>query len=270
MKRKLDWLLKSKGISIIFEDEAVIVLDKPSPFLVLPDRYDELIPNLYGILNGELGKIFVVHQIDKETSGLIVFAKTPEVHKALSEQFEGHTVKKTYEAIVRGHPERSNGRIELPIREKQPGFMALDWKKGKESITGFKALQEFEGFTHLEVTPETGRMHQIRVHLKLIGLPIVGDPIYGDGRGFFLSEIKAKYKVKVEDEIESEERPLLARTALHAAKLGFVHPVKGGMVMFESKLPKDMRSVVRMLAKYRPKGKVQGSRFKVQGGDHAD
>ncbi len=131
--------------------------------------------------------------------------------------------------------------------------MALDWKKGKESVTVFKVLQAFDGFAHLEVTPETGRMHQIRVHLKLIGLPIVGDPVYGDGKGFFLSEIKAKYKLKVEDEIEVDEKPLLARTALHAVKLGFVHPVKGEKLTFESKLPKDMRSVVRMLAKYRPK-----------------
>ena len=253
MKRKLDWMLKSKGISIVFEDDTIVVLDKPSPFLVLPDRYDESIPNLYEILNGELGKIFVVHRIDKETSGLIVFAKTPEVHKALSEQFEGHSVEKTYEAIVRGFPEKMNGRIDLPIREKHPGFMALDWKKGKPSITKFKVLQEFEGFASLEVAPETGRMHQIRIHLKLIGLPIVGDPVYGDGKGFFLSEIKAKYKAKVEDEIEVDEKPLLARTSLHASRLGFVYPAKGEKVVFESDLPKDMRSVVRMLAKYRPK-----------------
>lgn len=253
MKRKLDWLLKSKGVEIVFEDDDIIVLDKPSPFLVLPDRYDESIPNLYGILNGELGKIFVVHRIDKETSGLIVLAKTPEVHKSLSEQFEGHSVEKTYEAIVKGFPEKATGRIDLPIREKHPGFMALDWKKGKPSVTEFSVLQEFEGFAHLELRPKTGRMHQIRVHLKLAGLPIVGDPIYGDGRGFFLSEIKAKYKVKVEDEMESEEKPLLARTALHASKLAFVHPGTGRKVLFESDLPKDMRSVVRMLGKYRQK-----------------
>jgi len=255
MKRKLDWLLKSRGVSVVFEDNAIIVLDKPSPFLVLPDRYDELAPNLYEILNGELGRIFVVHRIDKETSGLIVFAKTPEVHKALSEQFEAHSVEKTYEAIVRGFPEKMTGRIDLPIREKHPGFMALDWKKGKPSITKFMVLQEFEAFAHLEVAPETGRMHQIRVHLKLIGLPIVGDPVYGGGKGFFLSEIKAKYKVKVEDEMEIEEKPLLARTALHASRLTFKHPVEGKKVTFKSGPPKDMRSVVRMLAKYRPRSK---------------
>ncbi len=252
MKRKLDWLLKSKGVKVVFEDDALIVLDKPSPFLVLPDRYDASIPNLYEILNGQLGKIFVVHRIDKETSGLIVFAKAPGVHKALSDQFEGHSVQKAYEAIVRGFPEKAAGRIDLPIREKHPGFMALDWKKGKPSVTEFEVLNEFEGFAHLELRPKTGRMHQIRVHLKLAGLPIVGDPVYGDGRGFFLSEIKAKYKVKVEDEMESEEKPLLARTGLHASKLGFFHPSRGETVIFESDLPKDMRSVVRMLAKYRP------------------
>lgn len=118
MKRRLDWLLGSKGIRIVSEDVSLIILDKPAPFLVIPDRYDEAIPNIYRILEREFEKIYVVHRIDKETSGLVVFAKSAEVHKRLSEQFEGREVGKVYEAIVRGRPERAEGVIDLPIREK--------------------------------------------------------------------------------------------------------------------------------------------------------
>jgi len=260
MKRKLDWSLKSKGIEIVFEDDELIVLNKPAPFLVIPDRYDKSIPDILSILNGELGKVFVVHRIDKETSGLIVFAKTPGSHQDLSRQFEAHSVDKTYEALVHGYPEKTDGQIDLPIREKHAGIMAVDRKKGKPSVTRYRVLNEYEGYAHLEVRPETGRMHQIRVHLKAIGLPILCDPVYGNGEGFFLSQNKAKYKVKEDDE-ENGEKPVLARTALHAARLEFEHPVARKLVTYECGLPKDMRSVLRMLRKYRPgKNETAGER----------
>lgn len=250
MKRRLDWLLRSRGIRIAHEDRFLIVLDKPAPFLVIPDRYDESIPNIYRILKDELGEIFVVHRIDKETSGLVVFAKSAEAHTRLSEQFEGREIGKVYEAIVRGRPERDQGMIDLPIREKIRGLMSVDRKRGKPSITRYRVLRSFRGFAHLELRPETGRMHQIRIHLKAIGLPILCDSAYGGGEGFHLSEIKVGYRTKVEDDGEVEEKPLLSRTALHASGLSFRHPSNGEMVAFASDLPKDMRSVVRMLSKY--------------------
>ncbi|MEP0821586.1 MAG: RluA family pseudouridine synthase [Ignavibacterium sp.] len=250
MKRRLDWLLSSRGIRIVHEDASLLVLDKPAPFLVIPDRYDDSIPNIYRILEGELGEIFVVHRIDKETSGLVVFAKSAEAHRHMSGQFEGREVEKVYEAIVRGRPERTEGVIDLPIREKIRGIMSVDRKKGKPSVTRYRVLNEFRGFAHLELHPETGRMHQIRIHLKAIGLPILCDLAYGGGGGFHLSEIKVGYRKKVEDREEVEEKPLLSRTALHASGLSFRHPSNGERVAFASRLPKDMRSVVRMLTKY--------------------
>lgn len=250
MKRGLDWQLASRGVGIVHEDDHILVLDKPAPFLVIPDRYDETLPNLYRILEREWGEIFVVHRIDKETSGLVVFAKSADVHGQLSRQFEGRIVEKVYEAIVRGQPARPEAVVDLPIREKVRGVMSVDPKKGKPSITRYRVLKGFNGFAHLEVRPETGRTHQIRVHLKAAGLPILCDPVYGDGNGFYLSEIKAAYKKKKEQEEEVEEKPLMSRTALHAAVLAFRHPATGANVRFTSELPKDMRSVVRMLRKY--------------------
>ncbi len=106
MKRKLDWLLKSQGCEILFEDEEILVLNKQPNLLVLPDQYDKTLPNLYQILGNELGKIFVVHRIDKHTSGVLLFAKTVKAHADLNAQFETRSVEKVYEAIVLGSPEK--------------------------------------------------------------------------------------------------------------------------------------------------------------------
>lgn len=233
----------------MYEDDVLIVLDKPAPFLVIPDRYDGTIPSLSRILEDELGKIFVVHRIDKETSGLVVFAKSADAHRDLSGQFEGRTVDKVYEAIVRGRAARPEDVVDLPIRERIRGVMSVDRKKGKPSVTRYRVLRAFNGFVHLEIRPETGRMHQIRIHLKAAGLPILCDPVYGDGNSFFLSEVKAAYRKKQGQE-EGEERPLLSRTALHASGLSFRHPATGADIRFTAELPKEMRSVVRMLGKY--------------------
>ncbi len=244
MKRKLDWSLRSHDVEIVFEDDSVIVLNKPSRLLVIPDRYDKTLPSLSGILKGDLGEIFVVHRLDKETSGVIVFAKTAVAHAALNSQFEGREVEKIYQAIVRGNLEAKSGLIEFPLSEREDGAMRVDKKNGKESVTEFRILEELSGYALVEARPKTGRTHQIRVHLAAIGFPILGDPLYGDGRPFFLSHIKARYKSN------GEEKPLLARTALHASAVTLTHPVTGERSVWLAELPKDMRSVLRALRKY--------------------
>lgn len=247
MKRKLTWLLKSRGVEIVEEDEALMVLDKPSNLLVLPDRFNQGLPNLSTIIREELGEIFVVHRIDRETSGLIVFAKTAEAHASLNRQFEGREVEKTYHAIVLGVPAQNEGTINAPLSEspRQKGMMRVDEKGGKDAVTEYKVLEEFKGYAFVEVRPKTGRTHQIRVHLQSIGAPILGDLKYDGGEGFFLSQVKPGYK-GVE-----EERPLLNRTALHAAGLSFLHPSSGERLQFSLPLPKDMKSVLKYLRKFR-------------------
>ncbi len=248
MKRKFDFVLKSKNGSIIFEDESIIVIDKPPRLLVLPDRYNQSLPNLYHMLKEEFGEIFVVHRIDKETSGVIVFAKNADAHTALNSQFEDKRVEKTYRTIVVGTPGGTEGKIDAPISESQnhPGVMKVDLKRGKPSVTNYKVVERFDGYALVAVEPESGRMHQIRIHLASAGLPVMCDKIYGDGKPFFLSQVKTRYFS------EGEEKPLLSRTALHAESISLFHPTKNERVSFAAELPKDMRSVLNYLRKFKP------------------
>ena len=234
-------------VEIVFEDDEILVLDKPSGLLVLPDRYDPSIPNLYELLSGQYGRIFVIHRIDKETSGLIVFAKTEASHRLLNQQFEARTTEKWYAAICVGETEQSGGEIEAPIAESpgKKGKMKIDPKFGKEAKTVYSVIEHFTGYALVEAGLLTGRTHQIRVHLSSINLPILGDDLYGGGDGFYLSAIKPGYKAR------EEEKPLLSRVALHAQQLAFVHPQSGKQLVFESGLPKDMRIVLNYLRKFR-------------------
>ncbi|CUT03107.1 RluA family pseudouridine synthase [Candidatus Chrysopegis kryptomonas] len=235
-------------IETIYEDEDFIVLNKPAGVLTIPDRFARGIPNLYDILKEKYGEIFVVHRLDKETSGVICFAKNEEAHSDLSEKFEEHEVKKIYLALITGHLRNKQGRIDIPLSEnpKLPGTMKVDYENGKRSITEYRVLEEFENFSLLEVRPLTGRMHQIRVHFKAIGHPLAIDPVYGGRQEIFLSEIKKKYKPK-EDE---PEKPLMSRLTLHALRLGFFHFRKKEYVEFEARLPKDFESLLKQLRKY--------------------
>jgi RluA family pseudouridine synthase len=247
MKRKIDLALKFHNGSIIFEDENIIVIDKPAQLLVLSDRYNQSLPNLNHMLKEELGDVFVVHRIDKETSGVIVFAKNAETHAMLNSQFENREIEKTYQAIVVGTPEHDGGTIDAPITESQrhPGIMKIDEKHGKPSKTNYRVIEKFDGYALVEVKPATGRMHQIRIHLASIGLPIICDRIYGDGKPFFLSQVKSRYFS------EGDEKPLLSRMALHADSISFMDQAKGERVSFTAEMPKDMRSVLKYLRKFR-------------------
>ncbi|MCL4540078.1 MAG: RluA family pseudouridine synthase [Bacteroidetes bacterium] len=223
------------------------MIDKPAHLLVLPDRYNQSLVNLYHMLKEEFGDIYVVHRIDKETSGVIVFSKDAETHAALNSQFEERQVEKTYLTIVTGAPDEMEGKIDVPISPSQthPGVMKVNRKHGKPSVTNYRVVELFNGYALLEAEPESGRMHQIRVHLASVGLPVMCDKVYGDGAPFFLSQVKKKYFS------EGDEKPLLARTALHAESVSFRHPRTNEQVVFKSELPKDMRSVLNYLRKFR-------------------
>ncbi len=232
---------------IIYEDDAVVLMDKASGALTIPDRFKPELFNLYNWLNKKYGKVFVVHRLDRETSGLLVFAKTEEAHKNLSRQFEDRTVEKIYQVLVEGVMHEMEGEIDKPIAKhpSKSGRMITS-AKGKPSLTLFKVIEHFKNFTHLEADIKTGRTHQIRVHFKSIGYPLAVDSEYGRNDAFYLSKIKRKYNFGK----DQEERPLMSRTTLHATKLVFDHPVTGERMAFETELPKDFGAVLKQLKKW--------------------
>jgi 23S rRNA pseudouridine1911/1915/1917 synthase len=249
MRWKLENTFKTNGGGILQEDDTLIVINKPAGLLVLPDRFDRTLVNLYALLKETFGNIFIVHRIDRETSGIVLFAKTAGMHALLNTLFEQRKVEKKYLAIVVGSPQAESGRIDVPIAENQYGVrkMKIDRKNGKEAVTDYKIIENCNGYSLIEAKPHTGRTHQIRIHFSALGFPILADPLYGTSGWFFLSSIKRNYKSN------GEEKPLLARTALHAFSLSFIHPVTEEKMFFEAPMPKDMETVLKVLKKYEEK-----------------
>jgi 23S rRNA pseudouridine1911/1915/1917 synthase len=235
---------------IIAENENWVALNKPPGLLSIPDRKGTEI-SLKVLLKEKYGEIFTVHRLDKDTSGLIVFAKNETAHKFLSRQFEERQTKKIYQGLVIGSLMEKKGSIDSPIAEHpaQNGTMIVH-RKGKESLTDYEVLEDFKIYSFVQFQIHTGRTHQIRVHMKDIGNPIVCDPLYGDGKPVLVSSLKSKFKLSKDIE---EERPILGRLALHSFQLSF-KDVNGKMIELEAMLPKDMRATLQQLAK-RKKGK---------------
>jgi 23S rRNA pseudouridine955/2504/2580 synthase/23S rRNA pseudouridine1911/1915/1917 synthase len=235
--------------SIIAETENWVAINKPSGLLSIPDRLGKDI-SLKVLLKEKYGDIFTVHRIDRDTSGLIIFAKNENAHKYLSKQFEDRQTKKIYQGLVIGSPAVSSGTIEARIMEHPAlnGTMIIH-AKGKEALTDYEVLEDFGIFSFLQFRIHTGRTHQIRIHMKDQGYPIVGDPLYGDGKPLLLSSVKSKFKLSKN---ELEERPILGRLALHAFQLSFTD-MDGTIVELEAPLHKDMRATLQQLAKRKKK-----------------
>ena len=235
---------------LIFENDDIIALNKPSGLLSIPDREGKEV-SLKSLLQEKYQRIFTVHRLDRDTSGLILFAKNEVTHKHLSLQFEGRLTKKIYAGLVIGSPAEKKGSINLPLAENmvQRGVMIVN-RRGKESLTDYEVIEDFGIYSWLQFQIHTGRTHQIRVHMKEIGHPIVCDAIYGDGKPVLLSSLKKK-KFKLSKDV-LEERPLLARLALHAYQLTFTS-VQGEKKELTAELPKDLRATLQQLSKWRKK-----------------
>lgn len=230
------------ALEIIYEDDHLVVVNKPAGLLTVADRFQHESVHLQSLLRKKYGEIFTVHRLDKDTSGLVIFAKDAEVHRLLSLAFEQRDVNKIYLALADGQLE-DEGAIDEPLAlsDTRPGTMKV-YRKGKPSLTTFKTLERYEWFNVLEVTLHTGRMHQIRVHLAFIGHPLFVDPVYGRRAEFYLSEWKGrKYRIGKKSH---EERPLMSRLSLHAWKLDLIHPVTGVPMHFEAPIPKDIRALM--------------------------
>jgi 23S rRNA pseudouridine955/2504/2580 synthase/23S rRNA pseudouridine1911/1915/1917 synthase len=235
-------------IETLYEDNDLIIVNKPAGLLVIPDRFNTEIPSLNRVLENRLGHhVFVVHRIDRDTSGVICFAKNEDSHKYLSKLFQEHEIGKYYTGLVHGRLIPTEGRIEKPIVEHpaKNGKMVTA-KKGKPSITDYKVSDEWPLYSLVQFQIHTGRTHQIRVHMQSIGHAIVADPLYGDGKPFFLSGIKKKFRLS---DNEEAERPLLSRLALHASRLQFKKE-DGTEITAEAPLPKDMSACIKQLNKW--------------------
>ncbi|MFT4062050.1 MAG: RluA family pseudouridine synthase [Edaphocola sp.] len=233
---------------ILFEDDNLIAANKPSGLLSIPDRYNAEIPNLFHEVAKNHERLYVVHRLDRDTSGIIIFAKNEAAHKHLSQLFEGREVAKYYQAIVHGRPFKDAGSIKEPIAEHpvHKGRMSVQ-KKGRFAHTDYEVQATWGNYSLLRLQIHTGRTHQIRVHLQHLGNPVVCDPFYGSPHPILLSSVKKKFKLGKDAELE--ERPLLSRLGLHAAELRFAD-MGGKPQTITAPLPKDMTVAVKQLDKW--------------------
>jgi 23S rRNA pseudouridine1911/1915/1917 synthase len=216
--------------AIVFEDEHLAVVDKPAGLVVHPGAGhagDTLVDALAGfVAGGDPGRPGIVHRLDRDTSGLLLVARSEEAHARLADLVRRRGLERTYLALVRGRPASRSGRIEAPIgRDRDdPTRVSLETDAPRDAVTHFEVERLLAGHALLRVRLETGRMHQIRVHLAAIDLPVAGDPVYG------------------------VPEPRLGRQFLHAARLAFEHPFTGAPLDLESPLPADLEAYLSGLA----------------------
>lgn len=229
--RKIELKPEDIPLKIVYEDERLIVVDKPAGMVVhpAPGNYSGTLVNALVYYANKLSpseelKPGIVHRLDKDTSGLVIVAKDEAAHSFLSKQFNKRTMDKRYIAVVEGVMELDNGIISEPIgrHPRDRKKMSVRFSESRNAVTRYKVLERFRDHTLLEVKPETGRTHQIRVHMAYIGHPVVGDAAYGVMR----------------------KTDLIARQALHAASISFLHPTSKEQKKIETKLPEDIKGLI--------------------------
>ena len=233
------------ALNIVHEDDHLLVVDKPAGLVVHPaaGNFDGTLVNallhhcagrLSGI--GGVARPGIVHRIDKDTSGLLVVAKTDVAHEGLAAQFARHSIHRLYAALVSGLPVPPSGTVDAPLARSSANrkkMAVVEEERGKRAVTHYRLVRPLRAAAQVECRLETGRTHQVRVHMTHIGHPLLGDPVYG--------------------RIRSEHRAVLKdmgfeRQALHAAELGFTHPVSKQNLSFKSALPSDIQELLRALA----------------------
>ena len=247
-------------LEIVHEDEHLIAINKPPQFVVHPaaGHWDDTLVNALlhhcGVLpeTDEIYKPGIVHRIDKDTSGVIIAAKTLKAHGELTKQFQDRVVQKSYRAIVEGEVAFDQDIIDKDMDRHKKDFEKMSVVKkgtGKSAISMYRVIERFEGFTFVEVAPKTGRTHQIRVHMASIGHPCICDSAYGKRDALFLRDLGATEDPLVPD----PDQPILMRQALHAYWISFVHPGTGMTVEYSAPVAKDLELVLELLRKYKSK-----------------
>jgi 23S rRNA pseudouridine1911/1915/1917 synthase len=230
-------------LEVLWQDQRLIAIAKPAGLATVPGRgeTDSVLDQLQGCR--------LIHRLDKETSGVLLLAKDRDAQRALCNQFLRRMVEKEYLALAIGSPLEDRGEIDSPLgRHPRSDKRMTVLKHGQSALTRWEVIERFRGLTLLRCLPRTGRTHQIRVHLKSIGLPLAVDPLYNPPRdggvaGIFLSQFKRDYRGK------DQERPLISRLTLHALRISF-HDPDGKPITVECPPPKDFSATIKMLTKY--------------------
>ncbi|MDA7441105.1 23S rRNA pseudouridine(1911/1915/1917) synthase RluD [Candidatus Pseudothioglobus singularis] len=244
-KENNDWLPEKINLNIVFEDKDIIIINKPFGLVTHPGagNWSGTLANAllhYDSNLSNLDRAGIVHRLDKNTSGLMVVSKNAKSQKNLVEQLQNHSVEREYSAIVYGHM-ISGGSINEPIgRDPKDRVKQAVLINGKEAITHYRAIDRFKNHTHVKAILETGRTHQIRVHLSHQGHPLIGDPMYGG---------RVRFPKKACQELKDELRNF-QRQALHSKKLTLTHPVTGKCMTWKADLPDDMQELLNILKRY--------------------
>ena len=229
---------------ILREDDHYIIVNKPFGIPTLDDR-DKTIKGILRLAKDYWPEAQVCHRLDKETSGILVIAKSPEAYRHLAIQLEHREVNKVYHAVVDGLANFKETIVDVPLLTLNAGVVKIDRVEGKEAQTIFNTIEFFKKHSLLQCEPVTGRMHQIRVHLAYLKHPILADAQYG-GTDVYLSQLKKKFNLK----LETEEKPLIGRVALHAFSMGFF-ALDGTPMYTEAPYPKDMEALLNQLRKHK-------------------
>ncbi len=247
---------RKRRITILHEDDDLLIVDKPAGIPVIRDRWDANLPNLKELLQKQYGKkpadseqaVWVVHRIDMDTSGIVMLARHEEAHRRLNRLFQERLVEKTYLAVTSGIPQPDRGEISAPMEEHPSRKRRMRIaRKGKAAVTRYETLETFRRFALLQLSPISGRTHQIRLHLQHIGAPLAVDPMYGSHAALDISMLKRSVSPRRDDAPIS---PLINRLTLHASRLRFKHPFSETQVDIEAPLPKDFSALLKRLRKY--------------------
>jgi RluA family pseudouridine synthase len=228
------------NIEVLYQDEAILVVNKPAGLATLPDGYDPSLPHIKSVLESQVGPLWIVHRLDKDTSGVLVLARSATAHRSLNTQFEERLVSKVYHALVIGNPDWKVKTVSLSLRSNGDRLhrTVVDQIRGKPAVTHFKVLERIENYCLLEAVPETGRTHQIRAHLYTLGLFILGDKLYTRRADFQDYEYASLFD-------------LWAGTAsgmgLHSRSLELTHPLTGQRLKFKAAYAPEFTAAMEQL-----------------------
>jgi 23S rRNA pseudouridine955/2504/2580 synthase/23S rRNA pseudouridine1911/1915/1917 synthase len=241
-------------LEVLYEDAETLAINKPVGLSPMPDptsREARLINGLLHYAQNDsplpCSRIYIVHRLDKDTSGALLFAKSPDAARHYSSLFEERQVEKHYLGLVQGELPSDHGEVDAPIAQGTRGRMRLRERRGKRAVSRWSVTERFRGFTLLHLQPLTGRKHQLRLHCSSLRHPLAVDPLYGGRDALFLSEIKRDYRPKA----DRPEPPLIDRLTLHASRLALTRP-DGTPLAIDAPLPDDIDRLLRTLRKYAP------------------